>query len=527
MTPAGSLPALPADRAVAILEGIGEAMIVLDREFRVTWWNAAAERATGVAKKDVLGEPLFRRFPRLKGTAAERALEEVTHRREPRAYTGWHFSGAASDAKPGVYDTRLWPLEDGGLLVLCTEVTAREMQRHELEERNRENVELRDFARAMAATGDAGELLRFLCTAAMKHLGGTSSIVARDLGNGNGECIAAAGTGHALAGTRFPLEGSLIGRVVATGQPVILADYASESQFFRAVAADEELGPIVMTPLVAHGELLGVFGLARRRGRSPFTQADLDRLAVFIDHASLAAWKARLIERAESANEAKAAFLASMSHELRTPLTALTGYGELLADEILGPLGKSQMDMVERMRTVTHNLSALVDELMTYSSLEAGKEYARIAPVALRDVVDEALVVVEPLALLKGLDFSVGGIVGLPIVHTDGDKVRQILVNLLGNAAKFTDDGSVRLDVSCTDAELRFSVSDTGIGIAPEDRARLFQPFGQLDVGLTRRHGGTGLGLYISRRLAELLGGCIELESERGKGTTFTLVLPR
>ncbi|HEX2780242.1 MAG TPA: GAF domain-containing protein, partial [Gemmatimonadaceae bacterium] len=487
MTPAGSLPALPPDRAVAILEGIGEAMIVLDRDYRVTWWNAAAERATGVLKKDVLGERLFHRFPRLEGTAAERALEEVAERREPRSYTGWHFSAAssgtrASDTRPGIYDARLWPLDDGGLLVLCTEVTAREMQRRELEERNRENVELRDFARAMAAMGDAGDLLRLLCTAAMKHLGGTSSIVARDLRNGTGECIAAAGTGHALEGTRFPLEGSLIGRVVATGRPVVLADYASESPYFTEVAADEQLGPIVMTPLVAHGELLGVFGLARRRGRSPFTDADLERLGVFVDHASLAAWKARLVERAESANEAKAAFLASMSHELRTPLTALTGYGELLADEILGPLGKAQMEMVERMRTVTHNLSALVDELMTYSSLEAGKEYARIAPVALRDVVDEALVVVEPLARLKGLDFSVSGIAGLPIVLTDGDKVRQVLVNLLGNAIKFTDRGSVRLDVCCTEHTMRFRVRDTGIGIAPEDHARLFQPFGQLDI---------------------------------------------
>jgi signal transduction histidine kinase len=539
VTPAGSVPALPPDRAVAILEGIGEAMIVLDRDYRITWWNATAERTTGIAKKDVLGEPLFKRFPRLKGTAAERALEEVADRREPRSYTGWRFSAAASgaaasgagarasDLRPGIYDARLWPLEDGSLLVLCTEVTDREMQRRELEERNRENVELRDFARAMAAMGDAGELLRFLCTAAMKHLGGTSSIVARDLGNGIGECIAAAGAGHALAGTRFPLEGSLIGRVVATGQPVVLADYASESPFFKAVAADEELGPIVMTPLVAHGELLGVFGLARRRNRSPFTECDLERLGVFVDHASLAAWKARLIERAESANEAKAAFLASMSHELRTPLTALTGYGELLADEILGPLGRAQLDMVERIRTVTHNLSALVDELMTYSSLEAGKEYARVNAVALRDVVDEALVVVEPLARLKGLDFSISGMVGLPIVNTDGDKVRQILVNLIGNAIKFTDRGSVRLDLSSTGSELRFVVRDTGIGIAPEDHARLFQPFGQLDVGLTRRHGGTGLGLYISRRLAELLGGSIALESDRGQGATFTLVLPR
>ena len=526
MTPVSCLPTMPAEQASAILEGIGEAMIVLDRDTRVTWWNAAAERATGVKRSDVIDRRLFERFPGLAGTAAERVLREVSLKREPRAFTGWHYRGAAPGTG-GIYDARIWPLDDGGLLLLCSEVTARETQRHELEVRMRENDELREFARAMASTADTGELLRLLCRAAMSHLHGSSSIVVREAGDGVGECIAAAGAGRSLQGTRFPLAGSLIARVVATGQPVVLDDYASESAYFQVVAHKEQLGPIVMTPLVAHGEFLGVFGLARRRGDAPFSQADLARLGVYVDHASLAAWKARLIERAESANEAKANFLASMSHELRTPLTALTGYGELLADEILGPLAKSQMEVVERMRSVTHHLSALIDELMTYSSLEAGKEHARIAPVPLRDIVDEALVVVEPLATQKGIGFAVAGIDGLPVVNTDSDKVRQILVNLLGNAVKFTDQGGVRLDVSLTEDEMRFRVTDTGIGIAPEDHARLFQPFGQLDGGLTRRHGGTGLGLYISRRLAELLGGRIELQSALGKGATFTLVLPR
>jgi signal transduction histidine kinase len=316
--------------------------------------------------------------------------------------------------------------------------------------------------------------------------------------------------------------------VIATGQAVVLSEYESRSPFFRAVAEEEGLGPIVMLPLVAHGERLGVFGLARPRAAQPFTAGDLSRLGVFVDHASLAAWKARLLERAEEANEAKANFLASMSHELRTPLTALTGYGELLADEeILGPLAKQQLDVVERMRSVTHQLSSLIDELLTYSSLEAGREHARMATASPAEIVEEALLVVEPLARQKGITFTVAPTDTLPAVRTDADKVRQIVVNLLGNAVKFTDRGGVRLDFACTERELRFRVHDTGMGIAPEHQARLFQPFSQLDGGLTRRHGGTGLGLYISRRLAELLGGHIELQSELGQGATFTLVLAR
>ena len=523
---------MTADRASSILEGIGEALIVLDRSMRVTCWNAAAERATGVSRTDVIGRPLFDLFPSLRGSDAERALREVALRRVPRTFNAWHYRGTAPGTG-GIYDARIWPHDDG-LVLLCAEVTARELQRHELEQhrrdleaRNRENEELRDFARGMAGIADSGALLRLLCSAAMSHLKGSSSIVARAVGDGMGECVAAAGAGRALEGTRFPLAGSLIGRVVETGQPVVLPTYDSQSPYFRAVAAEEELGAIVMTPLIAHGELLGVLGLARRRGEAPFTEADLARLGVYVDHASLAAWKARLIERAESANEAKANFLASMSHELRTPLTTLTGYGELLADEILGPLAEKQMEMVERMRSVTHELSSLIDELMTYSSLEAGKEHARIAPAALRDIVDDAVIVVEPLARQKGIGFEVSIVVPTPVIRTDADKLRQILVNLLGNAVKFTDRGGARLDVTCAEDGLRFCVSDTGIGIAPEDFARLFLPFGQLDGGLTRRHCGTGLGLYISRRLAELLGGRIELESEVGKGSRFTLVLPR
>jgi PAS domain S-box-containing protein len=529
-TPQG-IPSLPAERASVILEGIGEAIIVLDRDGRVTWWNAAAERATGVRRDDVIGRRLFERFPRLAGTLAERALREVTTRREPREFAGWRYPGATSDgagaAAAGIYDARVWPLDDGGVLLHFSEVSAREAQRRELEDRIREIEELRDFARAMAGVADSSALLRLLCNAAIAHLGGCSSVAARDLGDGNGEFIAVAGAARQREGSTFPLAGSLIARVLETGRPVVLDDYASESPFFRAVAEEESLGAIVMTPLVAHGEVLGVFGLARRKGAPAFTPADLARLGVFVDHASLAAWKARLIERAEAANEAKANFLASMSHELRTPLTALTGYGELLADEILGPLGKPQLEVVERMRSVTHHLSALIDELLTYSSLEAGREHARLGTASPAEIVDEAVVVVEPLARAKGIGFVVAPTAVLPALRSDADKVRQILVNLLGNAVKFTDKGSVRLDFATPPGELHFRVSDTGIGIAPQFHHRLFQPFGQLDGGLTRRHGGTGLGLYISRRLAELLGGHITLESEQGKGSTFTLVLPR
>jgi len=244
------------------------------------------------------------------------------------------------------------------------------------------------------------------------------------------------------------------------------------------------------------------------------------------DHAAVVLVKARLLEEAQAASHAKGVFLATISHELRTPLTALTGYGELLADEILGPLSPHQSDMVDRMRSVTHQLAVMVDELLTFSELEAGRETVRITDVSVVEILDAVLTVVEPLARQKELRLSVSLPERPPMLHTDGEKIRQIVVNLVGNAVKFTDHGQVDVTVARRNGELSIAVRDTGIGIRDADRARLFQPFTQLDAGLTRRHGGTGLGLYNSGRLAHLLGGRIDVASEPAVGSTFTLVVP-
>ena len=266
--------------------------------------------------------------------------------------------------------------------------------------------------------------------------------------------------------------------------------------------------------------------VSRTNDLPPFDARDGERLAVIADHASLALWKARLFEEAQGANEAKSKFLATISHELRTPLTALTGYSELLADDILGPLSKPQHEVIERMRGVTAQLTTMIDEILTYASLDAGSERVRMSVVDPAAALNAVATIIAPLAQQKGLEFHAMAVDELPAIHTDPEKLRQVLVNLAGNAVKFTDRGSVFVTAVPAGRELRFQVRDTGMGITQEDQVRLFHPFTQLDAGLTRRHGGTGLGLYISRRLAELLGGRIELESVPGNGSTFTLVLP-
>jgi signal transduction histidine kinase len=233
-----------------------------------------------------------------------------------------------------------------------------------------------------------------------------------------------------------------------------------------------------------------------------------------------------LLQQAQSADRAKGRFLATMSHELRTPLTALAGYNELLADQVIGPMTETQLDVVERMRSVTTHLSAMIEEILAFTSLEEGREMVRPSEFLAEDLVRAAVAVVEPLASQKGLRLDVV----LPRtslrMSSDIDKARQVLVNLLGNAVKFTDRGTVTMQLTRSGHSVRVDIADTGIGIPADELPRLFRPFAQVDTGLTRRHGGTGLGLYISRRLATMLGGHIEVTSRVGEGSTFSVVLP-
>jgi signal transduction histidine kinase len=233
-----------------------------------------------------------------------------------------------------------------------------------------------------------------------------------------------------------------------------------------------------------------------------------------------------LLQQAQAADRAKGRFLATMSHELRTPLTALAGYGELLADQVIGPLSDPQLDILDRMRSVTMHLSAMIEEILAFTSLEEGREVVRPTEFLAEDLVRAALAVVEPLADQKCLSLEVRLPASSVRLTSDIDKARQILVNLLGNAVKFTDHGKVTISLVRGTRSVRVAIADTGIGIAHEELSRLFRPFAQVDTGLTRRHGGTGLGLYISRRLAALLGGHVEVESEPGVGSTFSVVLP-
>jgi signal transduction histidine kinase len=381
------------------------------------------------------------------------------------------------------------------------------------------------LARQLAGETDTSRLLELLCIAAAEQCDATGAAVLKALGN-EAEVVASVGPLAIAHHRSFALRGSLAREVIRNRDVVAVGDFSSTSRPLLEVVPDLRVGPMLLGPLIAHDNILGVLVVSRDLGAGNFSAEEIDRLRAIADYAALALWKSELLERARAADRAKSRFLATVSHELRTPLTALAGYEELLVDQVIGPLSDAQLDVLERMRSVTNHLAAVIEEVLAFSSLDEGKEVVRPTDFLAADLLRATAAVVEPLARQKHLRFEYHLPAGSIRMTSDVDKVRQILVNLAGNAVKFTDEGSVTLTLERRNGDVAFCVRDTGIGIAKRDLDRLFRPFAQLDTGLTRRHGGTGLGLYIARGLAELLGGRIEVESEPGKGSTFTLILP-
>ncbi|CAN5924023.1 hypothetical protein BH11MYX4_BH11MYX4_26950 [soil metagenome] len=231
-------------------------------------------------------------------------------------------------------------------------------------------------------------------------------------------------------------------------------------------------------------------------------------------------------ERAEAADRVKSSFLATMSHELRTPLNSILGFTGIVLKGMAGALNPEQSKQLGMVQSSARHLLDLINDVLDISKIEAGQLEVRRIAFDLRSSVERATASVLPLAAKKGLSLRWSVPDALPPMESDARRVEQVLINLLSNAIKFTERGEVTLTVEKIDDSARLRVTDTGIGMKEEDLSTLFQPFRQIDSGLQRQHEGTGLGLAICRRLTELLGGTIRAESERGKGSVFTVVLP-
>ena len=236
-------------------------------------------------------------------------------------------------------------------------------------------------------------------------------------------------------------------------------------------------------------------------------------------------------EAAESANQAKSTFLANMSHELRTPLNAIIGYSEMLQEQAEDDGNLDYLPDLKKIHTAGHHLLSLINAVLDLSKIEAGKTTLFLEDFSIKKAIEDVIALTQPLVQKNHNTLVLTGEPDAGSMHADALKLRQILFNLLGNACKFTSDGKVELNVAhattaAGEPGIQFTVRDSGIGMTPEQCAKLFQPFTQAESSTSRKFGGTGLGLSITKSFAELMGGSVRVESEQGKGSAFIVTLP-
>ncbi|MEJ2175910.1 MAG: GAF domain-containing protein, partial [bacterium] len=326
-----------------------------------------------------------------------------------------------------------------------------------------------------------------------------------------------------------------IGRAAATRKLVQVPDIAAagaRQTRGRDVLLRIGARALLAVPLLREGHILGALGVIRNTP-GEFPPEVISLLETFATQSAIAIQNARLFREIEDksrqlelASQHKSQFLASMSHELRTPLNAILGFNELIIGGIYGEIGDDMRPPLEQMQSSGKHLLSLINNVLDLAKIEANKMELALADFSVPDMVAMVRSTLQSLATEKGLELVVSVPEDLPLAHGDGGRLSQCLINLAGNAIKFTKEGRVEIRAALEDETLRFSVVDTGIGIPPEKIDSLFTEFKQTDATVASEYGGTGLGLSITKKFIEMHGGRIWVESEPGKGSSFIFEIP-
>ena len=325
-----------------------------------------------------------------------------------------------------------------------------------------------------------------------------------------------------------------IGQAALQRAPVAIADVRDQpaSEIFDMVMRAGFRALLIAPLLGAQQRIVGAL-VVRRKRPGEFSKQTIDLLQTFGAQSVLAIQNARLFseigekgKQLEMASQHKSQFLANMSHELRTPLNAILGYTELILDNIYGDTPDKMRSVLERIASNGKHLLGLINDVLDLSKIEAGQFTLSLTDYSIKNVVQSVFSVVESLATAKQLALKTEVPPGLPSAHGDERRLTQVLLNLVGNAIKFTDKGEVAIRASLSDGSYTFSVRDTGPGIAEVDRGKIFEEFQQADSSATKKKGGTGLGLSISKRIVEMHGGRIWVDSTVGQGSIFSFTVP-
>ena len=518
------------------VERIVDGVVIVDAAGRIRFANSAAHVLFGRAPGELVGEDLG--LPLVPGDTAE--VDVLRRRDDPRV------------AELRVADTR-WD-DQPALLVSIRDITERRAQeerartllRERLRRRGAEAaLERSEFraraARVLAGSLDADEILgslahllvpRLADLTVLDALGEASGSPVRRYLRARDELLGAAlrerlgEEGEGPAGLPPP-------SVVPAGQPArqlrpdetwLTALLGSPDQ--ARVLAGKRPSSVLVLPIRQGDETRAVLSLFSFGGGSAPSETDDHLAAEIVERAGVALEQARLFRAAEAASHAKSDFLNVISHELRTPLNGIVGYAGLLREGLSRPLSESEEEYIAGIDRNSRKLLGIIDQILLFARTRGDAGTAALEPVPLEAILGDVSDVMAPLAGEAGLGFEVRGPEEHVTVRTDPEKVRQILLHLVGNAIRFTPGGRVRLRAETGEGALVFHVSDTGIGIAADRISRVFEPFTQLASVNTREVGGMGIGLNVVKNLVHTLGGTVEVVSSPGKGSTFTVRLP-
>ena len=340
---------------------------------------------------------------------------------------------------------------------------------------------------------------------------------------------------------RTPIKagrGSAIGRVLQEKAPIHILDAQTDPDYQLAeVRTVGDFRTMLGVPLLREGIPIGVFVLMRRTVRQ-FTDRQIELATTFADQAAIAIENVRLFgeiqdksRKLAEASQHKSQFLANMSHELRTPLNAIIGVSEMLREDARDLKREDEFEPLDRVLGAGRHLLALINDILDLSKIEAGRMELHLETFPLAPVIKDVAKTIEPMATKNGNRLVIDCPADLGTIYADQTRFRQSLLNLASNANKFTEKGTVTIAAHEGQENGRdwitLAVTDTGIGMTPEQMGKLFQEFSQASSSTASRYGGTGLGLAISRRFCQMMGGDITVESEPGRGSTFTIRLPR